>query len=248
MKLKPKYCIGSFFIFATLSSCSDLKNPSLETLYKDYLAGQDVKHEKYDEALSKYYTLLENDPNRFSTHSNIGVLLSHVQKPEEALKSLQYALKLAEEQGDREQIFKVRYNLGVYYGALKKIPEALENYQAALDLVPTSHEIKTNIELLMQQQKQDQKQKKGEGEQKEKDQSQNDQKNNENKNDQGENQQPQKPQSSPKYQPRPFKGEQLSEGDVKKILGELRNQEQKIRANFDKKEKKGKSSKNEKDW
>lgn len=53
-------------------------------------------------------------------------------------------------------------------------------------------------------------------------------------------------QSSPKYQPRPFKGDELSEGDVKKILGELRNQEQKIRANFDKRERK--ENRNEKDW
>ncbi len=49
-----------------------------------------------------------------------------------------------------------------------------------------------------------------------------------------------------KYKPRPYQGDQLSEGDVKKILGELKNQEQKIRANFDKKERK--ENKNEKDW
>ena len=49
-----------------------------------------------------------------------------------------------------------------------------------------------------------------------------------------------------KYKPRPFQGEELSEGDVKKILGELKNQEQRISANFEKKERKEK--KNDKDW
>ena len=57
---------------------------------------------------------------------------------------------------------------------------------------------------------------------------------------------PQDVKQSPKYKPRPFQGDQLSEGDVKKILGELRSQEQKIRANYDKKERKEK--KNDKDW
>ena len=51
---------------------------------------------------------------------------------------------------------------------------------------------------------------------------------------------------SPKYKPRPFQGDQLSEGDVKKIFGDFKNQEQKIRANFEKKERK--ENKNEKDW
>ena len=53
-----------------------------------------------------------------------------------------------------------------------------------------------------------------------------------------------------KYQPRPFKGDQLSEGDVKKILGELAQQDKKIRAQYNKKEKNesGVEGKNEKDW
>jgi hypothetical protein len=44
-----------------------------------------------------------------------------VQKPEDALKSLQHALKIAEEKGNPEEVFSVRYNLGVHYGALKKV-------------------------------------------------------------------------------------------------------------------------------
>ena len=59
---------------------------------------------------------------------------------------------------------------------LKKIPEALEQYQAALEINPTSSEVKTNIELLIQQQNQ--------GGQGENDQEKKDDKNDDKKNDQ----------------------------------------------------------------
>lgn len=253
-----------------LSACN-VRFPSLSLLYKDHLARREAKAEKYEEALNKYYSLLEEDGNRATTHSNIGVLLDLQQKKEDALKSLQYALNLAEQSNNAQDIFAIRYNLGVYYGALKKVPEALENYQIALDLQPTSQQIKTNIELLIQQQQQDQQkdQQKKDGEQKQnsngqgqgqnqdkkdgEDEDKNNPENKDNKQDENQDKQDEKDgkdqekQSSAKYQPRPFKGDQLSEGDVKKILGELRNQEQKIRANFDKKEK-GKTKNNDKDW
>lgn len=265
MKQVLNVLILPIFLAVVVSGCSGNKYPSINTLYKDYLARQDIKKEKYEEALSKYYSLLEDDGERAATHSNIGIILNSIQKPDDSLKSLQHALRLAESQGDKEMVFKVRYNLGVYYGALKKIPEALEHYQAALDIVPDSLEIKTNIELLMQQQQQQQKEQSGDGEQNQdksksgQDQNkkdnpgndkkdQKDEKDRKDQKDENKDQKDeQKKQSSPKYQPRPFKGDQLSEGDVKKILGELKNQEQKIRANFEKKEK-GKSNKNEKDW
>lgn len=262
----PKILFLVFLLSGFLAGCSDeLNYPSFETLYNDYLARQDIKKERFEDALAKYYSLLEKDGARGGTHSNIGVILNTIQKPEEAQKSLQHALKLAEQAKDQHLIFQVQYNLGVYFGAQKKVPEALEHYQAALDLVPDSKETKTNIELLIQQQQQDQKkngkgdqdpnnpQNKGDGENKDDQKPGEDQKNQKDQKDENDEKEgqdkkdDQKKEGSPKYQPRPFKGDQLSEGDVKKILGELKNQEQKIRANFDKKEK-GKSKNNEKNW
>jgi Ca-activated chloride channel homolog len=273
-----KRILSFIFILSSMSGCSNYEFPSLQTLYTDFLAARNLKSEKYEEALAQYYALLENDADRAGTHSNIGVLLNMVQKSEEALKSLNYALALAEKNQNPREIFTVRYNLGVYFGAQKKYAEALENYQAALELVPTSIEIKTNIELLIQQQQKQQQGQNGEkkqdsqsgegkndkqdpqeGQDKKdqkdqqdgkdpKDQDQKDKKDKkDNDSKDGKEKKDQKRQSSPKYQPRPFKGDELSEGDVKKILGELREQEQKIRAHFDKKEK-GKSKSNEKDW
>ena len=267
MKPQHRVLFLVFLLSGLLGGCSDgLKYPSFKTLYSDYLARQDIKKERYEDALAKYYVLLEKEGTRGGTHSNIGVILNTIQKPEEALKSLQHALKLAEIAQDPELVFQVRYNLGVYFGAQKKVPEALEHYQAALDRVPDSKETKTNIELLIQQQQQDPRQKngksdkdpnnpqnKGEGENKddqkpgEDQQNQKDQKDENDQKEGKDKKEDQKKEGSPKYQPRPFKGDQLSEGDVKKILGELKNQEQKIRANFDKKEK-GKSKNNEKNW
>ncbi len=265
MKFLLKACLLILF----LTSCVERRQPSLRLLWQDTLAKKDIKNEKYEEALQKYYGMIEIAPDYYQTHANVGVLLGMIQKPDDALKSLQHALKVAESNEDPAGKFSVHYNLGVYFGLQKKIEPALENYQAALDIVPTSKEVKTNIELLIQQkQKQDKQDKQGEGEgdsksdskdkqnpgqdPQNKDQKQNDDnkdsdKKDENKEDEAKPKEDQKRENSPKYKPRPFQGEQLSEGDVKKILGELRNQEQKIRANFDKKEK-GKSKKNEKDW
>jgi tetratricopeptide (TPR) repeat protein len=259
-----KHLLKLAFSLLLLSSCESHIPP--KTLWQDFKARQELKAEKYEEALLRYFQMLESDGSRLATHSNIGVLLSKMQKPEDALKSLQHALKLALEQKDPVGIFAVNFNLGVYYGAQKKVTEALESYQAALEVNPASIEAKTNIELLIRQQQQeqqekDQQKKEGEGEgedpnQKPKDGDKGDDQKKDDKGDKpkdepkdgdDEKKQDQPRQQSPKYKPRPFKGDQLSEGDVKKILGELKNQEQKIRANFDKNEK-GKSRDNEKDW
>lgn len=231
------------------------ESPSLSSLLLDVQAQQDVDNKKYEEALAKYFKMLEEKGDWAGAHSNIGVLLSLLQKPEEALKSLQHARELAKIKNDSKVLFSIHYNLGVYYGEQKKIKEALESYQAALDLVPDSIETKTNIELLYQQSDKNQKQGEGgepqskseQGEQNQQQNQDNQGENNDEKESKDEGKRKEQSQGSPQYKPRPFTGENLSEGDVKKILGELRNQEKKIRANFDKKEK-GKDQKNEKDW
>lgn len=241
------------------SSCEGGRYPSIEALYKDRKSAAELKAEKYEAALQRYYSLLENNPESVSTHSNIGNLLTLMQNDEEGLKSLLYAHKIASKTKNEQELFAANYNLGVYYGKKGRVAEALQSYQAALDIKADSNEVKTNIELLIKQnqQQQGEKNQNSEGQsgqsdqqQKEQDQSegeQNKQQNDKQPDDKNQAKNESERQSSPKYKPRPFQGDQLSEGDVKKILGELRNQEQKIRANFDKKEK-GKSKGNEKDW
>lgn len=246
----------SVLLFLTLMGCSG-ERPGIKNLILDVKAQQNVDQKNYEEALAKYFLMIEEQSQWSGAHSNIGVILNLLQKPEEALKSLLYARELAQQQSDKKSLFSINYNLGVYFGEKKKIKEALEAYQAALDLVPDSIETKTNIELLFQQSQESQNQNQdgepqqnsGEGNNQQPENNQDNQNQNQkNESDQDNKGEPQSPpQSTPKYKPRPFSGENLSEGDVKKILGELRNQEKKIRANFDKKEK-GTDQKNEKDW
>ncbi len=262
-----------------LSGCTS-DYPSVNVLWNDFKARVEIKIEKYEDALQKYYDVIADWPSGVEAHSNVGVLLSQLQKNEDALKSFDEALLLANQQKDLKATFYVLFNKGVYYGKLKNVELALNNYQAALEIVPTSVETKTNIELLIQQQQKDNKDQKDKQDQDKKDgQGQSDSKSdpkdgqgknpkddkkdqkdpkdpkdeNDQQKDQGQkdtqdqDKKNQERESSAKYKPRPYQGDQLSEGDVKKILGELRSQEQKIRANFDKKEK-GKSGRNEKDW
>jgi tetratricopeptide (TPR) repeat protein len=138
-------------------------------------------------------------------------------EPAKAVKSFGTAARLFD--GNPEFQFYSLFNGGVAATEAGDIPGALKFYQAALELRPDSKEVKTNIELLW----------KGSGGQGQ---------------GQGQNQQPNQDQQQPKdpkdqnrdgnydqkKQPQPFQSKELSPEDVRKILEELKNQEQKIRA------------------
>ena len=51
-------------------------------------------HGRYEEALALYRTLLELDPDSALTHSNVGAALYHLDRPQEALQSVERALAL----------------------------------------------------------------------------------------------------------------------------------------------------------
>ncbi len=273
MKSLLKLVLGSVFLFLTTACHSDYENVNLKNLMMDRVASEKIKGKSYDEAMNIYIKMLETDSERPEIHSNIGNLFFLNKKEDEGFKSLHQALRLAELHHDAKNQFLVHYNLGVYNGSQKKIPEALQQYQAALDILPTSKETKTNIELLIQSGSSKDKSKEGDkndqnkgdkdskdkndgqdgkgkdkNKDKNKDKDKSDSKEGDGKDKEDEKDPKNKKdiQQSAKYKPRPFQGDNLSEGDVKKILGELKNQEQRIRANFDKKERK--ESKNEKDW
>jgi Ca-activated chloride channel family protein len=184
---------------------------------------------------------------------------------EKAVQSYKEAERLAGIEKNPQVLFMARFNLGQLYGKAKKYDEALNSYQKALELAPTSKEVKTNIELLIQQQQQG-----GQGGDDKKDQENKDQKDQKDKDkkdqdkkdqDKDKKDQPDKDKDkdkkdkekedkkykeNAKYKPRPFEGKDLSEADVKKILGELKQQEQKIRAEFNRKEQK--EQPRDKDW
>ena len=177
-------------------------------------------------ALSRWTTALSYNPSEAKLHYNLGLGFQVSQRGPEAESS--YGMVLKSPHVTPEEKFAVEYNLGVMAQKNKDVDGALKHYQAALDIEPQSLETKINIELLIQQgggggqgqqdQEGDQKQdpKDGEGE--------------------GEKDQPPKQYAPNKPQKPQFRSEELTPSDVNKILGELKQQEQRIRAEFGKRQ------------
>lgn len=213
-----------------LTGCNDVRQLQM------FLAQKKVSKNFADKNISGAQEIsvksLAVQPNSQESLMNLGLSFELQKKNIEALST--YSAVEKNTKSD-EYKFYSHFNRGQLQGQLSKIDEALEQYQLALKYNPTSIEVKTNIELLIKKQQQQQQQqdseKKDEGgegnDQKEqKDQKEQDEKENEQKKD------PQQVKQSAKYKPRPFNGEQLSEDQVKKILGELKRQEQKIRDQY----------------
>ncbi len=236
-------------VSAPVAASNKLPWPSLSSLYYDYKARSALKDKNPEIALEYELKILEHDPLSIQTHSNLGIIFDSLQKKDESGQSFDLALNLLERYKDQlypGDIFQIYYNLGLRYHQAKETEKALEFYQKALDVNPASIETKHNIELLIQQQqggggdgKSDKKDQDGKGENK-------DPNDGEDKEKNKDKEQEKDRQQTSKYKPRPFKGEQLSEADVKKILGELSQQDKKIRANYNKKDRK--EDKNAKNW
>ena len=245
-----------FVLISSLFLISCGRAPTVSAIYQNYLATQDIKKQNPSAAQEILVRELGKDSFRSEMHLNLGLTYAQLEQAENALKSYKNAEKNAT---TALMKFMALFNQAELQGRAKQYDEALKLYQAALALNPTSKEVKTNIELLIQQQQQQQKQDKGDQGQ------QNDQQQQQNKNDQNKDQKDQQNQKdqkdkedqskekenkkysqTPKYQPRPFNSKDLDEGDVKKILGELKQQEQKIRAEFNRKE--SKEQPRDKDW
>lgn len=208
---------------------------------------------------------LSQSPYQPDLHLNLGVNFYALKKYDEAIKSYQASLKFT---GSPEVKAMAYFNLGHLAQQAQKVDEALYWYQKVLEIDPDSFETKVNIELLIQEQQQ--KQNSGEGEKKDQQDQNNqnqDQKGDQNKNqkdqqkDQSQDQQGQqekendskdpKDKENKKYaknkpQPKPFDSKELTPGDAKKILDELKRQEQKIRTEFQRKE--AKEQPKDKDW
>lgn len=178
-------------------------------------------------AMNEFLNALESEPFNAIVHLNLGLAFEMNKEPDKAHKEYQQALKYAK---DPETRFFANFNSGQVVGD-SNVDLALSYYQAALEDNPNSLETKQNIELLTQQS-----QGKGKGNKK-------DQKDN------SEDDQEQDPNAQrtnePREKPKPFDSKEMTEDDVKRILQELKNQEQSIRA---RQEKQGKEAPLGKDW
>lgn len=144
---------------------------------------------------------------------NLGLTFEINKQPTEAIK--EYTAIIKNEKSSPDLKYSAYYNMGRVYQLLNKKDDALNHYQSALSIKPNSYEVKHNIELMTQQGGGGQ----GKGE---------------NKDDGGKgddpNQAPQDTDPEKQKQEAAAKPKELSEKDMKKILEELKNQEQEIRA------------------
>lgn len=204
------------------------------------------------QALDDFTGALSDLPFSGAVHFNIGNSFIMRQDYEKALSEYAQAIKDAnsESHQDRETRFRALFNSAVALTELKKTDEALMSYQNALAIVPNSIETKTNMELLIasgggggddkdndKEKKQNDKGK-GKDDKKDKDQKDGDK-------DDKKKEEPQK-YENPRSTPRPFKSEEMSPQDVKRILEELKRQEEQIRARMQNEQRK--DAPPDKDW
>lgn len=248
--------LALFFILLGLTGCGNQLH--LKTISLNREGSADLTKQNFQGANAKFIEALRFNPFLSRLHSNLGLSFEGLQQAEKAQQAYAEAGRLAEAVEDREVMFVARFNEAQLLGKAKKVDEALALYQKALEIVPDSKETKTNIELLIQQQQGGG----GQGENKDKKENQDgkgDQQQQDQKGDQdqkqddkdqdgkdGKDKKEKQYQNSPKYKPRPFAGKELSEADVKKILGEIKQQESKIRADYNRKEMK--EQPRDKDW
>ncbi|MEN0057790.1 MAG: tetratricopeptide repeat protein [Bdellovibrio sp.] len=253
--MKYRYLVGVISLW--LCGCGPGK-PHLQTLKLNRDGNTDIQAQSYPAATAKYLEALKYDPFVGALHLNLGLTFEGTQQAEKALQSYKEAEGLAEKENNPLLMFMSRFNQAQLLAKTKKIDEALALYQKALDIIPSSQEVKTNIELLTMSQsgqggegenQENQDSQEGQSKQNDSKQEKGQQKESQDKDsgkDEKQKEDKQQYQSSRKYQPRPYQGQELSEGDVKKILGELKQQEEKIRAEFNKRD--VKEQPRDKDW
>lgn len=214
--------------------------------------------DKYEESIFpdaevNFKKAIEENAETFSAHYNLGSALYKQERYDEAIKSYQNALSLAESEGQKSQIF---YNRGNAFLKSQKLQESIESYKEALKINPDDLQAKYNLsyalELLKnqqdQQQNQDQNQQDQDQNQDQQQQDQNqdnnqDQDNNDQQQDQ-QNQQDQEQQNQQQQQ-QPKK-DQISKEEAERILQALKNNEADLQKELRKQ--KGKPVKTAKDW
>ncbi|MCB9073362.1 MAG: tetratricopeptide repeat protein [Bdellovibrionaceae bacterium] len=241
----------------------------LRLIYNNNGGVVNLRADKKTEALDQFIGLTAEHPDDLWLQFNIASTLQVLAQEEKAVKIYQ---EIAE--GLKKQLpnyvarkelaeyqtlfFAVEYNLGVAYQFMGKIDEALAAYQNALAIMPESKEIKTNIELMFaggqgkgkgkSNDKNQQDKQKGEGEGEGDSDQNDDQKNKDAQSQQQEQKDQQKNQGDKKDKKKQqgFDAKYMSPEDLKRIMEELKEQEQGIRAKMERKGKK--SEPKDKEW
>ncbi|RME16077.1 MAG: tetratricopeptide repeat protein [Bdellovibrio sp.] len=181
------------------------------------------------EAYQNLIDALRRAPQSPELHLNLGFYFELEKEPDKALQEYEYVIKLNPKK--KVLLFAAYFNAGNIEAQKKNIERALYFYQKALDIFPQSKEVKTNIELLWLKQQ-------GGG--------QGGGQSDDNQQDKG-NKGQGSDYKQQKERPQDFKSQRLPKNEVRKILEELKRQEEKIRAK-ENRQKKGKEEEHDKNW
>jgi Ca-activated chloride channel family protein len=211
----------------------------IDTVIKNKNALSDIEKGHFADANKTLSDAVVDNPKEAVLFYNLGVTYEENEEKDKAIQSYLASARLAK---DPDLQFSAYFNAARILGDMKQIEPAIAVYQKALEIHPESVEAKTNIELLFQggggggkgKNKDDKDKKEGEGENKDQSDQQNDQP------------KPSDQKKNEKPKPRPFDSKELSPQDAKKILDELKRQEEQVRAKFN--EKRHRDTPVEKDW
>ncbi len=230
-------------------------------ILKNNAGVQKFSSEKSSGAYGDFTGALSDLPYEGAVHFNLGNAFLKNHEFEKALSEYAAAGQAAKENTrfNLEIRFRSYFNAAVAQTELKKNDEALQLYQQALGVHPDSKEAKTNMELLSkssqgqgkgddQDKKDDKDNEKDKKDKKDDKKNDKDDKKDDKSKDDKKDDKPKDPEKfdNPKPSPKPFKSEDLTQQDVKRILEELKRQEEQIRGRMENEQRK--SAPPGKDW
>ena len=230
--------------FSYSQSLRGLVNDGVDKYHKGDFADAEVNFKKGT----------EKSPENFESKFNLGDALFKQQRYDEAIKSYESALPLAENNLDKA---KVHYNVGNSLLKSKKIKESIEEYKKSLKLNPDDQETKYNLSYALSQLKNQNNQKKqndqNQKNDKNKDQNKNQQDQQQNKdqkqNQQNKQQQQQQQKNQEAKQDNTKQQQQqpkISKQEAQRILNALKDNEKELQKKLRKI--KGRRVKTDKDW
>ena len=214
-----------FYVFIALPQLAFAQ--PLKSIFLNNDGTKDLKEQRISMAQQNYLKALSESPDNYVARLNLGVAFVFNEEIDKARKEFEIPLRATNT--SPEIRYLAHFNAGRAYHQEKKTDEALKHYQDSLKYQKDSLQAKANIELLVQQQMGQ-----GQGGSGDEEQDQNpkdqDQENQGGGKDDNKEQQDPKDGENEKEKEKPNKPQDLSDKDIEKILEELKNQEQKIRA------------------
>ncbi|MCX7674946.1 MAG: VWA domain-containing protein [Bdellovibrionaceae bacterium] len=217
--------IWPWFLVIVFAPSAWAEFEKMESWFYYHQAVRNFKAQRSMKAFQSLQNSLVVEPRAFETQNLFGVMAF---EKEDQKKQACHVFEISEMMAQNpEEQFIARFNLGACYHSQGEVEPAIEAYLKALEIKPDSKETKINLELLAQQAS-----------------SSGGQGGNQGKKDEQEKEEPkqyQNPESQKKFQ-----SSEVSEAQMRKILEELKNQEQKVRREFHKGREK--SQELEKNW